>query len=75
MNKTVLSGMRATGKLHLGNYFGALTQWLKLQKQKECETIFCIADLHTLTIFIHISCEIPALLCYYNTGFFSNTLA
>ncbi|HEY1903255.1 MAG TPA: tryptophan--tRNA ligase [Terracidiphilus sp.] len=43
----VLSGMRPTGKLHLGNYMGALANWVKLQDQYEC--YFFIADLHALT--------------------------
>ncbi|WP_260706290.1 tryptophan--tRNA ligase [Edaphobacter flagellatus] len=43
----VLSGMRPTGKLHLGNYMGALYNWVKLQHQYEC--YFFIADWHALT--------------------------
>ncbi|MFZ0304024.1 MAG: tryptophan--tRNA ligase [Terracidiphilus sp.] len=43
----VLSGMRPTGKLHLGNYMGALANWVKLQDQFEC--YFFIADVHALT--------------------------
>jgi len=43
----VLSGMRPTGKLHLGNYMGALANWVKLQDNYEC--YFFIADLHALT--------------------------
>ena len=43
----VLSGMRPTGKLHLGNYMGALANWVKLQDQYE--SYFFIADLHALT--------------------------
>ena len=43
----VLSGMRPTGKLHLGNYRGALYNWLRLQHQYEC--YFFIADWHALT--------------------------
>jgi tryptophanyl-tRNA synthetase len=42
-----LSGMRPTGKLHLGNYMGALANWVKLQDQYEC--YFFIADWHALT--------------------------
>jgi tryptophanyl-tRNA synthetase len=45
--KRVLSGMRPTGKLHLGNYMGALANWVKLQDQYDC--YFFIADLHALT--------------------------
>jgi tryptophanyl-tRNA synthetase len=47
--KRVLSGMRPTGKLHLGNYMGALHNWVRLQNQPEYECWFFIADLHALT--------------------------
>jgi tryptophanyl-tRNA synthetase len=43
----VLSGMRPTGKLHLGNYMGALANWVKLQDEYEC--YFFIADIHAYT--------------------------
>ena len=45
--KRVLSGMRPTGKLHLGNLVGALENWVKLQDQYEC--YYFIADWHALT--------------------------
>jgi len=45
--KRVLSGMRPTGKLHLGNYMGALYNWVRLQHEYEC--YFFVADLHALT--------------------------
>ena len=45
--KRVLSGMRPTGKLHLGNYMGALANWVRLQDQYDC--YFFIADWHALT--------------------------
>lgn len=45
--KTILSGMRPSGKLHLGNYFGALSNWLTLQKEASC--YFMVADWHALT--------------------------
>lgn len=45
--KRVLSGMRPTGKLHLGNYMGALLNWVRLQNDYEC--YFFIADWHALT--------------------------
>src|ERR1700739_543162 len=47
MRKRVLSGMRPTGKLHLGNYMGALYNWVRLQREYEC--YFFIADWHALT--------------------------
>src|SRR5271156_2347686 len=43
----VLSGMRPTGRLHLGNYMGALYNWVQLQHQYEC--YFFVADYHALT--------------------------
>ena len=45
--KIVLSGMRPTGKLHLGNFHGALKNWVTLQDQYNC--YFFVADLHSLT--------------------------
>ena len=45
----VLSGMRPTGKLHLGNYMGALANWVRLQEQGAYECYFFIADWHALT--------------------------
>ena len=45
--KRVLSGMRSTGKLHLGNYVGALQNWVGMQDSYEC--FFCVADWHALT--------------------------
>ncbi len=45
--KRVLSGMRPTGKLHLGNYMGALHNWVRLQHEYDC--YFFIADWHALT--------------------------
>ena len=45
--KRVLSGMRSTGKLHLGNFVGALDNWIRMQDQYEC--FFFIADWHALT--------------------------
>jgi len=43
----VFSGIRPTGELHIGNYLGAIKQWLLLQEKAEC--IFCIVDLHAIT--------------------------
>jgi tryptophanyl-tRNA synthetase len=45
--KVVLSGMRATGKIHLGNYFGAIKNWVELQEEYEC--YYFAADWHALT--------------------------
>jgi len=43
----IFSGIRPTAKLHIGNYLGAMKQWLELQEKEEC--IFCIVDLHAIT--------------------------
>lgn len=45
----VLSGVQPTGQLHLGNYLGAIKNWVALQKKHE-EALFCIVDLHAITI-------------------------
>ncbi len=47
--KRVLSGIRATGRLHLGNYLGAVKGMLELQDNPEYETLYMVADLHTIT--------------------------
>ena len=46
--KQVFSGVQPTGKLHLGNYIGTLSQWV--ENQTRYDNIFCIVDLHALTI-------------------------
>ncbi len=47
VNRRVLSGMRPTGKLHIGHYVGALQNWIRLQKEYDC--FFFVADWHALT--------------------------
>jgi tryptophanyl-tRNA synthetase len=47
MNR-IFSGIQPTGNLHLGNYLGAIRNWVKLQKDYDC--IFCIVDLHAVTV-------------------------
>ena len=44
----IFSGIQPTGTIHIGNYLGALRQWIDLQKNNEC--VFCIVDLHSLTV-------------------------
>jgi len=44
----IFSGIQPTGELHIGNYLGAVKQWLQLQDEHEC--LFCIVDLHAITI-------------------------
>jgi tryptophanyl-tRNA synthetase len=43
----VFSGMQPTGNLHLGNYLGAIRNWLKLQQQYRC--VYCV-DMHAITV-------------------------
>ena len=47
--KLVFSGVQPSGNLHLGNYLGALKNFVELQKSAEC--IYCVVDLHAITIF------------------------
>jgi tryptophanyl-tRNA synthetase len=47
--KRVVSGMRPTGRLHIGHYFGALQNWVRLQNDPEYECFYFIADWHALT--------------------------
>lgn len=48
MSKRIFSGMQPTGNLHIGNYLGALRNWVALQH--EYENFFCVVDLHAVTI-------------------------
>jgi tryptophanyl-tRNA synthetase len=45
----VFSGVQPTGNLHLGNYLGAITRFVKLQESHEC--LYCVVDLHAITVF------------------------
>lgn len=49
MGKVIFSGIQPSGNLHIGNYIGALKQWIKLQETTEA--IFCIVDLHAITVY------------------------
>ena len=46
--KRVFSGIKPTGTLHIGNYFGAIKSWLEIQNEYQC--VFCVVDLHAITI-------------------------
>ena len=46
--KTVFSGLQPTGNIHLGNYLGALRNWVALQDEYDC--IYCVVDLHAITV-------------------------
>lgn len=48
MKKRVFSGIQPTGNIHIGNYLGAIKNWVK--SQEEYDNIFCIVDLHAITI-------------------------
>ena len=45
--KRVLSGVQPTGSIHLGNYFGAIKNWVKMQE--EFDAFYCVVDLHAIT--------------------------
>jgi tryptophanyl-tRNA synthetase len=45
----IFSGVQPTGNLHLGNYLGAIRNWVRLQKDFDC--VFCIVDLHAITVW------------------------
>ena len=47
--KLVFSGVQPTGNLHLGNYLGALKNFVSLQKEMNC--IYCVVDLHAITVY------------------------
>ena len=50
MIKKIFSGVQPSGNLHLGNYLGAIKNFVNLQNQKETECVYCIVDLHAITI-------------------------
>ncbi len=50
MNKKIFSGVQPTGNLHLGNYLGAIKNFVQLQNDKKNECIYCVVDLHSITV-------------------------
>jgi len=50
MEKKIFSGVQPTGNLHLGNYLGAIKNFVELNNNKENDCIFCVVDLHAITI-------------------------
>ena len=48
-HQRVFSGMQPTSTLHLGNYLGALTNWVAMQDTHEC--IYCVVDMHAITMW------------------------
>lgn len=51
--QTVLSGIQPTGEIHLGNYFGAVQNWVKLQESGQYQTVYGVVDLHAMTMPYH----------------------
>tara|TARA_B100001121_G_scaffold278566_1_gene269226 strand:- start:147 stop:1148 length:1002 start_codon:yes stop_codon:yes gene_type:complete len=49
MSKKIFSGVQPTGNLHLGNYLGAIKNFVELNNEKENECVFCVVDLHAIT--------------------------
>ncbi len=49
MTERIFSGVQPTGNLHLGNYLGAIRNWVGLQNEYEC--LFCVVDLHAITVW------------------------
>jgi len=50
MGKKIFSGVQPTGNLHLGNYLGAIKNFVELHNEKQNECIFCVVDLHAITV-------------------------
>ena len=48
MKPKVFSGVQPTGNIHLGNYIGALRQFVELQEEMDC--VYCIVDMHSITV-------------------------
>ena len=70
--KRVFSGVQPTGNIHLGNYLGALKQFVELQDDHEC--IYCIVDMHAITVpqdpkalKEHIERNADITICYKET--------
>jgi len=71
-NRTIFSGIQPTGIPHLGNYLGALRQWVKLQDEasKDDQLLFSIVDLHAITVK-----QDPAVLTQNKKDLFVSLLA
>ena len=50
MKKKIFSGVQPTGNLHLGNYLGAIKNFVKLNNDNENDCVFCVVDLHAITV-------------------------
>ncbi len=62
----IFSGIQPTGNLHLGNYLGAIRNWVSLQDEYEC--LFCVVDMHAITVWQDPS-ELPNLTRQVTAGF------
>lgn len=70
IKKTVFSGIQPTANIHLGNYFGAIKNWVDLQNANTYNNIYCIVDLHAITVF-----QNPAMLQQQTLQLFATLLA
>ena len=50
MKKKIFSGVQPTGNLHLGNYLGAIKNFVSLQNEKDNDCVYCVVDLHAITV-------------------------
>ena len=50
MVKKIFSGVQPTGNLHLGNYLGAIKNFVQLNNDNQNECLFCVVDLHAITV-------------------------
>ena len=50
MKKKIFSGVQPTGNLHLGNYLGAIKNFVELNNDNKNECVFCVVDLHAITV-------------------------
>lgn len=50
-NSVIFSGIQPSGNLHIGNYLGAISQWVEMQSNPDYELLFCIVDLHAITVY------------------------
>ena len=51
MTKKIFSGVQPSGNLHLGNYLGAIKNFVELNNNKDNKCVFCVVDLHAITVF------------------------
>ena len=59
MKKKIFSGVQPTGNLHLGNYIGAIKNFVSFQNQKNTDCIYCVVDLHAITAVSYTHLTLP----------------